>query len=101
LSAFIISSNANGVIPFFCHLSTTASAMQEACSFQGKRNFQAENAEFLNAVTSGRDCCKRFGSSAMFSLARAGVREKAGCRPFVHLPAISSQGLWRAKVAFW
>jgi hypothetical protein len=39
LSAFIISSNANGVIPFFCHLSTTPQAMQEACSFEGKRNF--------------------------------------------------------------
>jgi hypothetical protein len=35
-SAFIISSNAKGVFPFFRHLSTTLQAMQEPCSMSGK-----------------------------------------------------------------
>ncbi|WP_156373725.1 MULTISPECIES: hypothetical protein [unclassified Rhizobium] len=47
MSAFIISSNANGVVPFFCHLSTTTGAMQEPCTFWGKRNSGAGSPLFF------------------------------------------------------
>ncbi|WP_162244208.1 MULTISPECIES: hypothetical protein [unclassified Rhizobium] len=67
MSAVIISSNANGAVPFFCHLNTTILAMQAASSA-------------ADDYSARWFCASNFGKSTSFALFSAGARR--GCAEF-------------------